>query len=140
MDKAIEELNGKQWILKSLEQPFVGLVETSGPISVADFAAEACRECSKGVKSMNVIFDVHINMSPYGHLVDLLQSIASNIDNIPPEIKFKAALPQASKVDVLFVTKIDGNVDIVKVIYLPCPVNFQMASSLCSYPLHIPIY
>ena len=55
MDKAIEELSGKQWILKSLEKPFVGHLDSSRPISVADFVAEACRQCSKAVKSMDVL-------------------------------------------------------------------------------------
>ena len=116
MDKAIEYLNGRQSIVKTLSNPVVGAVETSEPVSVAEFVAEACRPCSKTVKSMNVIFDVHSNMPPSTNLAELLQSIASNMDNIPPEIKFKNAIPEASKVDVIFVTKVNGNMDIVKVI------------------------
>ena len=140
MDKAIEYLNGRQSIVKTLNNPVVGAVETSEPVSVAEFVAEACRPCSKTVKSMNVIFDVHSNMPPSTNLAELLQSIASNMDNIPPEIKFKNAIPEASKVDVIFVTKVNGNMDIVKVIYLPRPVNFQMASSLCSGGAFVPVH
>lgn len=140
MDKAIKDLSDKQWILKSSGTPFVGRVDSSQPISVADFLTGACRQCSKSIKSMNVIFDVHTNIPPCGNPADLLPSIESNMDNIPPAIKFKAALPEASKVDFIFVTKANGNLDVVKVVYLPRPVNFQMASSICSAGAFVPVH
>ena len=77
---------------------------------------------------------------PCGNPADLLQSFESDMDNIPPAIKFKAALPETSKVDFIFVTKANGNVDVVKVVYLPRPVNFQMARSICSGGAFVPVH
>eukprot|EP00435_Cladocopium_sp_Y103_P072821 s526_g41.t1 len=108
MDKAIQELGGKQWVLTALETPAFGLMERPEPISVSEFVSDSCRPCAKSIKSMNVLFDVHVHIPQCGNPAELVQELAANVDNIPPPINFKAALPQNSKVDFIFVTKENG--------------------------------
>lgn len=134
MDKAIEDMGAsdKQWHLKTSNAPATGLVECPDSIPVEDFVANACRPCAKTIKSMNVLFDTHLNVAPCGAAAELGQHIAnSNWESLPEAIQFKAPPPHGSKVDFIQVTKPNGNVDMLKVVYLPRPLSFQLATAIC---------
>eukprot|EP00435_Cladocopium_sp_Y103_P055174 s234_g18.t1 len=94
MDKVIQELGGKQWVLTALETPAFQPMESLQPISVSEFVSDACRPCTKSVKSMNVLFDVHVHIPQCGKPAELVQEMAANVDNIPPAINCTAAIPK----------------------------------------------
>ena len=132
MDKDLQELSAQQWVLTALEKPVCGLMEAPQPLSVADLMAGALRPCAKTAKAMNVICDVRLNIRSCKNIEKLVGELATNLGSLPAAVQFKGTLPQESKVDFIFVSKDGGNIDVVKLIYLPRPVSFQVASSVCS--------
>ena len=55
-------------------------------------------------------------------------------------LAFQASVPRTSKVDFLRVSLGGNQVSILKVLYLPRPVSFQVANSLCSGEAFVPVF
>jgi hypothetical protein len=60
--------------------------------------------------------------------------------DLPEPIRFKGAPADASKMDFIQVDLAHGNVDILKVLYLPRPISSQVAESLCSGQPYVPVF
>ena len=131
MDTAIAAVDKKQ--LVALDAPSCGHTECSDPIPYGTFTTEACRLLSKGIKSIQLLFDVHLNIPSCGDAAQLGELVAKGKHaDLPAAIAFKVPLPTASKVDLLYYDLGGGQVSILKVLYLPRPVTFQAANSMCS--------
>ena len=116
-------------------------MECPDSIPVEDFVTNACRPCTKAIKSMNLLFDTHLDANPCGAGAELGQHIAeSNWDSLPAAIQLKASPPHGSKVDFIQVAKPNGNVDMLKVIYLPRPLSFQLAAAICKGDVYVPVH
>ena len=131
MDTAIAAVDKKQ--LVALDAPSCGHTECSDPIPYGTFTTEACRPLSKGIKSIQLLFDVHLNIPSCGDAAQLGELVAKGKHaDLPAAIAFKVPLPTDSKVDLLYYDLGGGQVSILKVLYLPRPVTFQAANSMCS--------
>ena len=140
MDKAIADLAGKQMLLRLLEKPDHSPIDCETPLAMDKFIAEACRECVK-VQPFRLVFDVHLSMEACGDPAETSKKLSeSDVEGLPAAIKFKAPLPEGSKVDFIHVSKDDGKVDVLKVIYTSRPISSQLASSFCSGKMHLPVH
>ena len=141
MDKAIAEVGAKQWQLLVLDAPSCGHIEASDPVPFGTFTAEACRPLSKAIKSIQTVFDAHLGVRSCGDAADLGAVVAEGRHtDLPMPIAFRAPLPANSKVDFLHCDLGGGQVSILKVVYLPRPVTFQVASSLCAGDAFVPVF
>lgn len=141
MDEAIAELNTKHWQLDLLSKPFCGMVESPNSITVNNFAQDACRALSRGIKSIQVLFDVHIGVRGVNDVEGVGELVATRkFDELPPAIKFKADIPAESKVDIVVCKAGNDTMDIVKAIYLPRKVSVQVAESMCAGAGYVPVF
>ena len=141
MDKAIQALGKKPLYLRPLEEAKCGIVEVEEPITCIGFTTDACRPLQKGVKSITVLFDFHNDIPSCGEPVDIGQiAMQYRWDDLPEPIRFKGTPPSTTKMDFVHVTMANGNVDVLKVLYLPRPMSFQAAEALCSGKAYIPVF
>lgn len=141
MDEAIVELGTKHWQLDLLSKPVCGVVESPSIITVSNFAQDACRPLSRSIKSIQVLFDVHIAVQGVNDVEGVGKLVAAGkFDELPPTIKFKATIPAESKVDIIVSKSGNDAVDIVKAIYLPRKVSFQVAESMCGGTGYVPVF
>ena len=139
MDTAIAAVDKKQ--LVALDAPSCGHTECSDPIPYGTFTTEACRPLSKGIKSIELLFDVHLDIPSCGDAAQLGELVAKGKHaDLPAAIAFKVPLPTDSKVDLLYYDLGGGQVSILKVLYLPRPVTFQAANSMCSGDAFVPVF
>lgn len=59
---------------------------------------------------------------------------------MPEPIRFKGTPPGNIKVDFLQVTLANGNVDVLKTLYLPRAMSFQATEALCSGKAYVPVF
>ena len=141
MDKAIQALGKKPLYLRPLEEAKCGIVEVEEPITCIGFTTDACRPLQKGLKSITVLFDFHNDIPSCGEPVDIGQiAMQYRWDDLPEPIRFKGTPPSTTKMDFVHVTMANGNVDVLKVLYLPRPMSFQAAEALCSGKAYIPVF
>ena len=140
MDKAIADLTGKQMLLRLLEKPVHSPIDCETPLALDQFIAEACRECVK-VQPFRLVFDVHLSMDACGDPAETSKQLSeSDLEGFSAAIKFKAPLPEGSKIDFIHVSKDDGKVDVLKVIYTSRSISSQLASSFCSRKVYLPVH
>eukprot|EP00438_Fugacium_kawagutii_P017687 Skav211284 [mRNA] locus=scaffold2429:143489:145378:+ [translate_table: standard] len=141
MDEAIAELGTKHWQLDLLPKPVCGVVESPNMITVSNFAQDACRPLSRNIKSIQVLFDVHIAVQGVNDVEGIGKLVAEKkFDELPPTIKFKATVPAESKVDIIVSKSDNDTVDVVKALYLPPKVSFQVADSMCGGTGYVPVF
>ena len=141
MDQAIAKVGAKQWHLSILDTAACGQSDCADPIPFGTFASEACRPLSKHVKSIQVLFDLHLGIPSCGDAAELGQLVASGrYEDLPQPLAFQASVPRTSKVDFLRISLGRNQVSILKVLYLPRPVSFQVANSLCSGEAFVPVF
>ena len=61
-------------------------------------------------------------------------------DELPEPTRFKGTPPGTTKVDFVQVNLANGNIDILKALYLPRPMSFQGAEALCSGKAFVPVF
>ena len=80
----MEALGAKQWQLKPLQEALVGLMNCSEPIALSDFADNACRPCSRAVKSITLLFDIHLGIENCGEPAAIGERVSEGeIDSLP---------------------------------------------------------
>lgn len=142
MDEAIATVGSSaRWVRQPLKEPMSGIMDCPEAIPMSRFVEEACRKLAKGVKSIQVLFDVHLGIASCGEASGIGRLMATaSYENLPEPIKFRAQVPDNSKVDLVWCSLDTGLIDVVKVIYFPRPLAFQVALDMCSGDAYAPVF
>lgn len=119
-DQAIAEVGAKQWQLSSLDIAVRGQIDCADPILFGTFTSEARRPLPKHVRSIQVLFGLHLGIPSRGDAAELgeLVAIGRRADVLQP-LAFQASVPPNSKVDLLHYSLGSNQGGILKVLCLP---------------------
>eukprot|EP00438_Fugacium_kawagutii_P018364 Skav210909 [mRNA] locus=scaffold15:130393:132312:+ [translate_table: standard] len=141
MDQALAEVGPKQLNVQKLQVATSGHVDCPEPISLDTFTSDACRPLSKSIKSIALLFDVHLGIPSCGDAAVLGEIAAKEqYDDLPPPIAFQAKVPESSKVELFICDLGNGQVNIMKALYMGRAVNFQVANSVVSGAGFVPVH
>ncbi|CAE7322793.1 unnamed protein product [Symbiodinium natans] len=131
LDDAISEVNSQNFTLRPLCSANCSRIDPEQPLSINDFLDGACRPLN-GIKSVAVVFDVHLGMLECGSSLSLGDLVAQKkFSDLPEELRFMGPLPAETNVDIVVCNLGDGLVDVMKVLYFKQSVSRQVAEGLC---------
>lgn len=106
-------------------------LDCSDPLSLQAFAEGACRKLVKNVKSIAILSDVRMDVGSCSSPAEVSKAMSEGRwSDLPQQLCFNPEVN--SKVDFFYQARGNGNVDVMKVVYLPHPATYEVAQAMCS--------